>query len=263
MARYFEDQLARLEFDERAELVRITPIRASSRDPKYAEATLDALADGRGIIHSGVLWNPETRTYGVPDFLIRSDVFERLFPRSSGPVRRLRPQQSGGRSVGLALCRRGRQVHDALPLVKRGNKPAGSSERLTSRFRHTRRSSSSTTRPLVGCRGRRHAWLSCWVAGEGGSSATEKLGPVLMTKERREPHEGRREVGPRPAVERRDLAAAAGSRVVRSFGLQAPAIGRGRGPSRQITDELGDPIRLWQVPHRGTRRRPSETAYTS
>ena len=42
--------------------------------------TLDAMVRGEPIIHQGVLRNPETRTYGAPDLLIRSDVLRCLFP---------------------------------------------------------------------------------------------------------------------------------------------------------------------------------------
>ena len=50
------------------------------RDLETAERTFHALTDGRPIIHQAVLWNPESGTYGVADFLIRSDVFDTLFP---------------------------------------------------------------------------------------------------------------------------------------------------------------------------------------
>ena len=55
------------------------------RDPAVARQTFEALADGRPVIHQAVLWNPESRTYGSADFLIRSDVFDELFPGHLAP----------------------------------------------------------------------------------------------------------------------------------------------------------------------------------
>ena len=45
-----------------------------------AEKTFQALCEGRPILHQAVLRDAETRTYGAPDFLIRSDIFDDLFP---------------------------------------------------------------------------------------------------------------------------------------------------------------------------------------
>ena len=42
--------------------------------------TFEAMRRGEPIIHQGVLRNPENRTYGAADLLIRSDVLHRLFP---------------------------------------------------------------------------------------------------------------------------------------------------------------------------------------
>ncbi|MEP7215927.1 MAG: hypothetical protein ABI782_06705 [Anaerolineaceae bacterium] len=42
--------------------------------------TFEAMVRGEPIIHQGVLRNPENRTYGAPDLLIRSDVLHRHFP---------------------------------------------------------------------------------------------------------------------------------------------------------------------------------------
>ena len=50
------------------------------RDLGVAEATFEAMAFGKEIIYQGVLRDAETRTWGSPDFLIRSDVLARLFP---------------------------------------------------------------------------------------------------------------------------------------------------------------------------------------
>lgn len=43
------------------------------RDPKKYEETLEAMLKGVPIIHSGVLHDPEHKTFGIPDLLVRSD----------------------------------------------------------------------------------------------------------------------------------------------------------------------------------------------
>ena len=54
--------------------------RGAARDLDLAFATWDAMADGAAIIDQGVLRDPEHRTYGMPDLLVRSDVLAELFP---------------------------------------------------------------------------------------------------------------------------------------------------------------------------------------
>ena len=73
----------------RADLVRIGG--SGREDLDNARETLAALAGGREIVHQGILWNPEDRTYGAPDFLMRSDVFDRLFPDHLDPGEVQRP----------------------------------------------------------------------------------------------------------------------------------------------------------------------------
>lgn len=55
------------------------------RDPASALATVAAMAEGQPVIHQGVLHDEETRTYGAPDFLVRSDVLNDLFPGTLTP----------------------------------------------------------------------------------------------------------------------------------------------------------------------------------
>ncbi len=86
----FEDAVAACLAD-RSDLIRIGASGLDSQDLSKAKETLEALADGREIVHQGILWNPATRTYGAPDFLIRSDVFERLFPDHLGAGEAERP----------------------------------------------------------------------------------------------------------------------------------------------------------------------------
>ena len=75
----FEEAVAAYLAD-RGDLVRIGASGLESQDSDKARETLAGLADGCEIVHQGILWNPANRTYGAPDFLIRSDVFDRLFP---------------------------------------------------------------------------------------------------------------------------------------------------------------------------------------
>lgn len=75
----FERALTRLVAKE-AQLVRIAEDATETADPAKAEETLAAMRDGVAMIYQGVVHDPETRTYGAPDLLIRSDVLARLFP---------------------------------------------------------------------------------------------------------------------------------------------------------------------------------------
>jgi hypothetical protein len=52
----------------------------ASRSLDHARRTVAAMRDGRPVIVGPVLRNPEERTYGGPELLIRSDVLARLFP---------------------------------------------------------------------------------------------------------------------------------------------------------------------------------------
>ena len=47
-----------------------------------AKETFAAMCDGAPIIRKGVLLDPQHKTYGVPDLLVRSDVLAKLFPGS-------------------------------------------------------------------------------------------------------------------------------------------------------------------------------------
>ena len=67
------------------ELTTISREAEDVRELEVARQTFQALADGRPIIHQAVLWNPESMTYGAADFLIRSDVFDALFPGHLAP----------------------------------------------------------------------------------------------------------------------------------------------------------------------------------
>ena len=47
---------------------------------KKAQETVEAMGAGPPLIAQGVLRDPGSQTYGAPDFLIRSDVLNKLFP---------------------------------------------------------------------------------------------------------------------------------------------------------------------------------------
>ena len=55
------------------------------RNLAVAQATFDAMHRGEPIIYQGVVRDTETRTYGSPDLLVRSDVLLELFPGSISP----------------------------------------------------------------------------------------------------------------------------------------------------------------------------------
>lgn len=61
-------------------ITRIADGPADIHSRPHVEATWNAMCSGVEIIYQGVLWNPETRTYGSPDLLIRSDILRKLFP---------------------------------------------------------------------------------------------------------------------------------------------------------------------------------------
>ena len=56
--------------------------REQRQELAVAEATFAAMAEGVPIIAQGSLRDPQSRTYGAPDLLVRSDVLADLFPGS-------------------------------------------------------------------------------------------------------------------------------------------------------------------------------------
>ncbi len=61
-------------------------LRGVARDLDVALATWDAMVDGVAFIDQGVLRDPEHRTYGLPDLLVRSDVLAELFCDDMSPA---------------------------------------------------------------------------------------------------------------------------------------------------------------------------------
>src|SRR5690606_4549546 len=72
-----------------APVTRIVPEQENAsediRSLEYAERTFEAMRNGEAIIAQGPLRNPDNRTYGAPDLLVRSDVLEKLFPGTLTP----------------------------------------------------------------------------------------------------------------------------------------------------------------------------------
>jgi hypothetical protein len=75
----FEQGVLRL-LAERTEVVTIGRSWEDSRSIDAAAATVEAMRDATPIIAQGVLRDPQHRTYGVADLLVRSDVLVELFP---------------------------------------------------------------------------------------------------------------------------------------------------------------------------------------
>ena len=53
--------------------VEVSKIPSHSRSLEKAEETLELMNKGIPFIIQGVLWNPNNRTFGIPDILVRSD----------------------------------------------------------------------------------------------------------------------------------------------------------------------------------------------
>jgi predicted RecB family nuclease len=67
------------------EVVTISAGPEDMRDLPKAEETFRAMLHGAPVIYEGVLRDPEHRTYGAPDLLVRSDELCRLFPTAITP----------------------------------------------------------------------------------------------------------------------------------------------------------------------------------
>ena len=255
----FEDRVAGY-LAQRADLTRITTDGLESRDLEKAKATIAALQAGCEIVHGGVLWNPETRTYGIPDFLIRSDVFDRLFPDHPDPYggvggdQRDAGPRDGSRYVVVdakfttlhlfvqpAPGRRPLKGSRPGEINNEGSSPAYRAQLFLYNAALARVQGEAPRLAFLLGRG--------WKQGsDRGANATERLGPVSMTAELADStqeavrwiHRLRKDganwrILPRPSLPE----------------LRPPSSGDAdwpwKGAIRQITEELDDPVRLWQV----------------
>ena len=80
----FESRILELLELQVATHVRLGDGWRAARSREVAEATYAAMCDGVELIEQAVVRNPEERTYGAIDLLVRSDVLERLFPGTLG-----------------------------------------------------------------------------------------------------------------------------------------------------------------------------------
>jgi hypothetical protein len=86
LPRYLMEQGRRFEHAVLADLqtrwpvTRVTTRPDEARSLAAAEATWDAMKNGAPVIAAGVLRDPERRSYGVTDLLVRSDVLGELCP---------------------------------------------------------------------------------------------------------------------------------------------------------------------------------------
>jgi len=86
LARYLMDQGRRFEqavlvdLQQRWPVTRISTRPDEARSLTAAEATWDAMKNGAPVVASAVLRDPERRTFGVADLLVRSDVLGELCP---------------------------------------------------------------------------------------------------------------------------------------------------------------------------------------
>lgn len=66
-------------------IIEISSSPSQARSLLAAEQTFQAMHKGEPAISQGVLWDAEHETYGLPDLLIRSDIFQKLFPNYLEP----------------------------------------------------------------------------------------------------------------------------------------------------------------------------------
>lgn len=83
--RLFEEAVME-QIESLAVVKRISSDPYAVRDLDVSIQTAQAMRDGAEIIYQGVLRNPDTKTYGTPDLLVRSDILAKLFPEQAGAI---------------------------------------------------------------------------------------------------------------------------------------------------------------------------------
>ena len=211
------------------------------RDLETAQRTFYALADGCPIIHQAALWNAESKTYGVADFLIRSDVFDTLFPEHLVAGEAATPAPDLGGPWHYVVV-------DAKFITIRLNAAGEVGNNDSSPFYKAQLQVYNAALSRLQGYASRGAFLlgRGWKQGSnGGFNAMERLGPVAINADL--------------AEQARD--AAAWVRRLRTEGkdwspLPAPTVPELRpsepdwpwaDATKQIIEELEDPIKLWQV----------------
>ena len=74
------EELVLAHLGERYPISRVSELPDDARSLEAARATWNALAAGDPIVARAVLRDPQSRTYGMADLLVRSDVLRELFP---------------------------------------------------------------------------------------------------------------------------------------------------------------------------------------
>ena len=227
-----------------ASFCEITTISQDSddvRDLETAQRTFYALADGCPIIHQAALWNAESKTYGVADFLIRSDVFDTLFPEHLVAGEAATPAPDlGGPWHYVVVDAKFTTIHlnAAGEVGNTGSSSAYKAQLQVYNAALSRLQGYASQRAFLLGRG----WEQ---RSNGGFNAMERLGPVAINEDLAE----------------QATDAAAWVRRLRTEGkdwspLPAPMVPELRpseadwpwaDATKQIIEELEDPIKLWQV----------------
>ena len=220
----------------------ISQDRHDVRDLAAAMRTVEALREGRPILHQAVLWNAETRTYGVADFLVRSDILDALFPGHLPPGEAARPAPGIGAPwhyVVIDAKYTTVRLDAAGEVGSSGSAPAYKAQLYVYNDALARIQGYAPPRAFL--LGRR--WVQ---SGQGfGNNAMERLGPVTMAADLRQ----------------RVVAAAEWTRKLRTEGkgwevYPSPTVPELRPNAadwpwaaavNEIIERLEDPIQLWQV----------------
>ena len=159
--------------DDRVGVVTMGDFR-SARTLEVAERTISEMERGAEVIAQAPLRNPENRTYGQPDILIRLDVMLDLFPDT-----REYESKHGGLDGEVSESRQYRVLDvkfSTVGLLKAGT-VQGKNEYKTQLDVYNRALGrvQGTVPPLAYLAGR--AWTQ---TGDRGESAIERIHPVLM-----------------------------------------------------------------------------------